>query len=183
VPNPENHGSFHWDWTHDDEETWRYAFDLWGDLIYEFNRRGGIVAMGTDDNYIWATAGFSNVRELQLVRESGMHSLEVLKAATYNSARALREPNLGLVRAGFLADLVLVDGNPAENFRYLYSFGAIRMNEQREMYNTRGIVHTIKDGIVIENARLMDEVARMVAESKQGRPPLITESPFAVRER
>jgi hypothetical protein len=178
IPKPGNHGAFHWDWTHDDEETWRYAFDLWGDLIYEFNKRGGVVAMGTDDNYIWATAGFSNIRELQLVRESGMHSLEVLRAATWNSAQALREPNLGMVRAGFLADLVLVDGNPAENFRYLYSFGAIRMNAAGEMYRTKGIVHTIKDGVVIENARLMEEVARMVAESKQGKPPLITEQPF-----
>jgi len=178
IPNPQNHGAFHWDWTHDDEETWRYAFDLWGDLIYAFNRRGGTVAMGTDDNYIWATAGFSNIRELQLVRESGMHSLEVLRAATYNSAQALREPNLGLVRPGFLADLVLVDGNPAENFRYLYSFGAIRMNPAGQMYRTKGIVHTIKDGVVIENARLMEEVARMVAESNVGKPPLITEQPF-----
>jgi len=178
VPNPARHGAFHWDWTHDDEESWRYAFDLWSQLIYEFNKRGGIVAMGTDDNYIWATAGFSNVRELQLVRQSGMHSLEVLKAATYNSAQALREPQLGLVRPGYLADLLLVDGNPAENFRHLYAFGAIRMNDRGQMYRTRGIVHTIKDGVVIENAKLMEEVARMVAESKRGAKPLITQVPF-----
>jgi hypothetical protein len=178
VPNPAYHGAYHWDWTHDDEESWRYAFDLWGQLIYQFNKRGGRVAMGTDDNYIWATAGFSNIRELQLVRESGMHSLEVLKAATHNSAQTLREPNLGLVRPGYLADLVLVDGNPAENFRHMYAFGAVRMNGQGEMYRTRGIVHTIKDGVVVENTRLMEEVAKMVAESKRDAPPLITEQPF-----
>jgi hypothetical protein len=178
VPTEGNHGAFHWDWTHDDEETWRYAFDLWAQLIYQFNKRGGRVAMGTDDNYIWATAGFSNIRELQLVRESGMHSLEVLKAATYNSAQTLREPHLGLVRPGYLADLIIVDGNPVENFRHMYAFGAIRMNEGGEIYRTRGIVHTIKDGVVVENARLMEAVAGMVAESKQGAKPLITEIPF-----
>jgi len=178
TPTVGYHGAYHWDWTHDDEESWRYAFDLWAQLIYQFNKRGGRVAMGTDDNYIWATAGFSNIRELQLVRESGMHSLEVLKAATHNSAQTLREPNLGLVRPGYLADLILVDGNPAENFRHMYSFGAIRMNDRGEMYRSRGIVHTIKDGVVIENAKLMDVVARMVAESKRGAPPLITEIPF-----
>jgi hypothetical protein len=178
TPDPNWHGAFHYDWTHDDEESWRYAFDLWGDLIYEFNKRGGIVAMGTDDNYIYATAGFSNVRELQLVRESGMHSLEVLRAATQNSAQALLEPNLGLVRPGYLADLVLVDGNPAENFRHLYSFGAIRKGEDGQMYRSRGIVHTIIDGVVTENANLMREVERMVAESKRGAQPLITEIPF-----
>jgi hypothetical protein len=178
VPNPAYHGAFHYDWTSDDEYTWTYAFRLWGDLIYEFNKRGGRVAYGTDDNYIWATPGFSNVRELQLMREAGLHNLEVLKAATLNSAQTLRQPRLGLVRPGYLADLVLVDGNPAENLRYLYSFGAVRKNAANQMYRTRGIVHTIKDGIVIENARLMEEVARMVARSKRNAKPNITNAPF-----
>ena len=115
---------------------------------------------GTDDNYLWATAGFSNVRELQLLRETGMHNLEVIKAATHNSALTLRQPKLGLVRPGYLADLLLVDGNPADNFRYMYSFGALPLDAKGTPYRTRGIVHTIKDGVVIENKRVMDEVGR-----------------------
>ena len=112
-----------------------------------------------------------------------MHNLEIIKAATYNSAQTLREPRLGMVRPGYLADLLIVDGNPAENFRYLYSFGAVRMNEKREMYRTRGIVHTIKDGVVIENAKLMQEVERMVAESKRNAAPNIEDAPFRVAPR
>ena len=166
-PNPAHHGAYHYDWTSDDEYAWSYAYHLWGQLIYEFNKRGGRVAYGTDDSYIWATPGFSNVRELQLLRETGMHTLEVLKSATVNSARTLRQPKLGMVRPGYLADLVLVDGNPAENLRYMYSFGAVRMNADKQMYRTRGIVNTIKDGIVINNAKMMEEVERMVAKSKQ----------------
>jgi hypothetical protein len=38
------------------------------------------------------------------------------------------------------------------------------------MFRTKGIVHTIKDGIVIENARLMAEAEKMVTKSKQGIP-------------
>lgn len=170
MPNPAFHGAFHYDWTSDDEYYWTYAFRLWGDLIAEFNRRGGRVAYGTDDNYIWATPGFSSVRELQLLRETGMHALEVLRSATQNSAETLREPRLGLVRPGYLADLVLVDGNPAYNLRFMYAFGALTLDRAGKMVRTRGIVHTIKDGIVIENARLMDEVARMVARSKRNVP-------------
>ncbi len=170
LPNPAYHGAFHYDWTSDDEYYWTYAFRLWGDLIAEFNKRGGRVAYGTDDNYIWATPGFSAVRELQLLRETGMHSLEVLKAATKNSAETLREPKLGLVRPGYLADLVIVDGNPAYNLKFLYSFGDLTIDKDRKMFRTRGIIHTIKDGIVIENARLMAEVERMVTKSKQGVP-------------
>jgi cytosine/adenosine deaminase-related metal-dependent hydrolase len=177
LPNPAYHGSFHYDWSSEDEQYWYDAFDLWGDLIFEFNRRGGRVAYGTDDNYIWATPGFSNVRELQLLRESGMHALEVLEAATKNSAETLRQPRLGLVRPGYLADLVIVDGNPAYNLRFLYSFGAVTMRDGT-MTRTRGIVHTIKDGIVIDNVRLMDEVARMVAASKEGVGPNVATEPF-----
>ena len=44
LPNPAFHGSFHYDWTSDDEYYWTYAFRLWGDLIFEFNKRGGRVA-------------------------------------------------------------------------------------------------------------------------------------------
>ena len=183
LPNPAFHGSYHYDWSSEDEQYWYDAFDLWGDLIYEFNKRGGRVAYGTDDNYIWATPGFSNIRELQLLRESGMHPLEVLKSATLNSAETLRQPKLGLVRPGYAADLVIVDGNPAYNLRFLYSFGALTLDEDAEMIRTNGIVHTIKDGIVIENARLMEEVARMVARSKEGIPPNVAEEPFVIPRR
>jgi len=178
LPNPAYHGSYHYDWTSDDEYYWTRAFRLWGDLIYEFNRRGGRVAYGTDDNYIWATPGFSNVRELQLLRETGMHNLEVIEAATANSAQTLRQPKLGLVRPGYMADLVLVDGNPAYNLRFLYSFGALRLDDGGAMVRTQGIVHTIKDGIVIENARMMEEVARMVARSKEGIGTNVENAPF-----
>ncbi len=181
-PNPAYHGAYHYDWTSDDEYYWTYAFDLWGDLIFEFNKRGGRVAFGTDDNYIWATPGFSTVRELQLLRESGMHSLEVLKAATLGSAQTLRQTDLGLVQPGFKADLLIVDGNPAYNLRFLYSFGALRLDEDGQMVRTRGIVHTIKDGIVTENARLMEEVARMVAASKQGVGTSFLDAPFTTPE-
>ncbi|MEQ9415693.1 MAG: hypothetical protein RIF39_17780, partial [Cyclobacteriaceae bacterium] len=53
-PDPNYHGAYHYDWTSDDEYYWSYAYQLWGELIYEFNKRGGRVAYGTDDNYIFA---------------------------------------------------------------------------------------------------------------------------------
>jgi len=179
LPNPLNHAAFQYDWTSDDEYYWQYMYNLWGELIYEFNKRGGMVVFGTDDNYQWSTGGFGNVRELQLMRETGMHSLEVLRTANLNSAKLLHEDDrLGLVHEGYLADLLVVDGNPAENLRYLYPFGAIRMHEDQTMYRTQGIVYTIKDGVVVDNAKVMERVAEMVAESKANAGPDIVNSPF-----
>ena len=178
LPSAENHAAFQYNWTSDDEYYWEYMYDLWAELIHEFNAEGGEVVYGTDDNYQWSTGGFGNIRELQLVRESGMHNLAVLRTATQNSARILMEPKLGLVQEGYVADLLVVDGNPAKNFRYLYPFGAVRMNEEGEMYRTDGIIHTIKDGVVIENDRVMEEVAEMVAESKENADPDIVNRPF-----
>lgn len=181
LPNPAYHGSYHYNWTSDDEYYWAYAFDLWGDLIYEFNKRGGHVSYGTDDNYIWATPGFSNIRELQLMRETGLHTLEVIKAATYNSAITLRQENLGLVRPGYIADLIIVDESPLYNLRNLYSFGAVNMSGDGSIYRTEGIVHTIKDGIIIHNNLLMDEVEKMVKASKENVDPSnVMSSPFLI---
>ena len=179
LPSPHMHASFQYNWSSLDEYRWHYMYDLWGDLIFEFNKRGGRVAYGTDDNYQWSTGGFGNIRELQLVLESGMHPLEVLQSATYNSAQTILEPKLGMIQKGYIADILVVDGSPAENFRYLYPFGAINMDkETEEMYRTQGIIHTIKDGVVYENQNLMREVERIVKESKKNAGSDIVTDPF-----
>lgn len=179
LPNPRNHAVFHYDWTSDDEYYWSYMYSLWGELIYEFNKKGGTVVFGTDDNYQWSTGGFGNIRELHLMRETGMHALEVLETANWNSAKLLGVGDrLGLVREGYLADLIVVDGNPAENLRYLYPFGAIRKRDDHSMYRTQGIVWTIKDGVVVDNAAVMERVAEMVAESKANAGPDVVNAPF-----
>ncbi len=177
-PDPNYHGAYHYDWTSDDEYYWSKAFDLWGDLIFEFNKRGGRVAYGTDDSYIFATPGFSNIRELQLLRETGMHTLEVLKSATLNSAMTLRQEKLGLVRPGYIADLIVINESPLYNLRNMYSFGALTTENSGEMVRKGGIIYTIKDGIVIENAKLMKEVENMVKKSKEVSTPTAMEIPF-----
>jgi imidazolonepropionase-like amidohydrolase len=124
--------------------------------------------------------GFSNIRELQLLRETGMHTLEVLKSATLNSAKTLRQNNLGLVRPGYTADLIIINESPLFNLRNMYSFGSLTTESSGEMVRKGGIIHTIKDGIVIENAKLMDEVERMVKQSKTNAKPTAMEVPFVI---
>jgi len=61
-----------------------------------------------------------NARELELMQEYGMPALEVLAAATAVNARAFRvDDKVGAIRAGLLADLVAVQGDPGEGVQAL----------------------------------------------------------------
>ncbi len=61
-----------------------------------------------------------NARELELMREYGMPALEVLSAATLVNARALHvDDKVGSIRAGLLADLVAVEGDPGADIHAL----------------------------------------------------------------
>ncbi len=168
FPDPANHAAHHWDWTSKDEQRWSDTFKKWQRLIYEFHERGGNLAYAVDDPYLWNTTGLGNVRELQLMHEAGLDPLEVIRAATRSSALALRRPDLGLIQVGFTADLAIVDGNPLDNLRYMYAFGALDMTDDGEIVRRGGVRWTIKEGVVFDNAVLMSEVERMVAESKEG---------------
>lgn len=164
--NPAYHASHHWDWTSRDEQSWADMYRKWGKLIHEFVKRGGHLSYASDDPYLWNTSGIGNVRELQLIQETGLNPLEVIRSATYNSAQTLRRPDLGLVQTGYTADLLIVDGNPLDNLRFLYAFGAMD-SADGQIVRRGGIRWTIKDGVVFDNKQLMDEVVDMVRESKK----------------
>lgn len=60
-----------------------------------------------------------NVRELEILVDYGAQPLTVLKAATSTNAKALQLTDRGVIRAGLLADLVAVGGDPLTSIRAL----------------------------------------------------------------
>jgi imidazolonepropionase-like amidohydrolase len=60
-----------------------------------------------------------NYREMELMVEYGMTPLAVLQAATSINARVFHLDQLGRIKKGFLADIIAVKGNPAENIKQL----------------------------------------------------------------
>jgi imidazolonepropionase-like amidohydrolase len=58
-----------------------------------------------------------NAREMLLMAEYGMKPLDVLRSATSVNAQVFGLNNLGNIKAGYLADIVAVNGNPAEDLK------------------------------------------------------------------
>lgn len=167
LPNPSNHGSFHFNWSTTDEIFWKENYQLWMKTVREFAKRGGLVGAGDDAGFIYEMYGFSFIRELELLQEAGFHPIDVLQCATGNNARLLGlEDQLGRVRPGWLADLVLIDENPLANFKFLYPTGVTDLKDGR-LIQRGGVKWTIKDGIVYDAPRLLGEVKAMVAGARK----------------
>ena len=172
-PSRQAHGSYWFDWTTADEIEWKQNYRLWMQFINEYKNRGGRVTTGSDAGYIYKLYGFDYVRELELLQEAGFHPLEVIRAATFHGAEALHEasgkrPEYGLVRAGMLADLVLVEANPLANLKVLYGTGAIRVNDETgKVERAGGVRYVVKDGIVYDAKQLLADVEKLVEAAKK----------------
>jgi hypothetical protein len=167
-PNRRAHGSYWFNWTTEDEVAWKENYRLWMTFLNDYKNHGGRVTTGSDSGYIFKIYGFGYIRELELLREAGFHPLEVIRAATLDGAEALGlADQIGSVEPGKLADLVVVDANPLENFKVLYGTGAIQVNEANEPVRVGGVRYTIKDGIVYDAAELRADVREIVRKAKE----------------
>jgi cytosine/adenosine deaminase-related metal-dependent hydrolase len=171
----ENHGSYFYDWTTQNEVTWRRFYTRWMQLMNDYKNIGGRVTTGSDPGFIYELWGFGYIQEFELLQEAGFSPLEVIQAATINGATTLAEPKgqppeFGLIRVGMLADLVIAPENPLANFKTLYGTGHLRLNPVTDKQErVGGVKWTIKDGIVYDAHKLLDEVAKMVADAKAKR--------------
>jgi len=175
APSRTSHGAYWFDWTTEDEIAWRNFYQVWFRLVNDYKKMGGRVTTGSDSGFIYQTYGFGYILEFELLQEAGFHPLEVIQAATMNGALTLHEPKnlpieFGVIKPGLLADMVLVDQNPLQNFKVLYGTGAVRLNDQTGVVErVGGVRYTIKDGIVYDAKQLLADVAAMVERQKRER--------------
>lgn len=186
-PSLVNHGSYFGGWTTTQEARWKANYRAWMDALLHYGRSGGLITTGDDAGYIWSLYGFGMIRELELQEEAGFHPLEVLRHATWNGATMVgMGDRLGKVRLGYIADLLVVNGNPLENLRLLNPYGVEIMtydgkpvpsyaavapgDPKVKFVRGGGIEWTIKDGIPYHVPTLMKEVKDMVAKARAERP-------------
>jgi hypothetical protein len=105
-------------------------------------RAGVTLLAGTDAPEPLVPPGLSMHQELELLVESGISPGAVIKCATINNARILKQDeDLGSVEAGKLADLVLLRSDPLQDIR-----------------NTRSIAKVIRSGRVLDPAEVLKVV-------------------------
>ncbi len=167
-PSLQSHGSYWHNWGTEQEVEWKNNYRLWMAFINEYKNRGGRVTAGSDNGFIYQTYGFGYIRELELLREAGFHPLEVIRSATLNGAQVLgMDKEIGSVEVGKLADIVIINANPLKNLQVLYGTGAIELNKDNKAIRTGGVLYTIKDGIVYDAKKLLQDVKQMVDDEKK----------------
>ncbi len=186
IPDMGNHGSYFLGWTNTQEVRWKKNYQVWMEALKEFGVKGGNITVGDDAGFIYSLYGFGLVHEMELLEEAGFHPLEVIKMATANGAKLIgMEDRLGRLRRGFIADILVVNGNPIENLRLLNPYGtevltydgkvvnnysAIRPGDPKvKVERGGGIEWTIKEGIPYHVPTLMKEVKQMVDEARAER--------------
>ena len=73
-----------------------------------------------------------NAREMEIMVQYGMKPIDVLRSSTSINAESFKIKDLGIIKKGFLADILIVEGNPAE-----------------QISDIRKVKIVMKDGVVI----------------------------------
>jgi imidazolonepropionase-like amidohydrolase len=83
----------------------------------EFSDAGGLLTAGTDPTGNGSVlAGYGSLRAIELLTKEGFTPIEAISIATYNGAKALGvQKNIGSIEPGKTADLVIIDGNIADD--------------------------------------------------------------------
>ncbi|MDB4918585.1 amidohydrolase family protein [Mucilaginibacter sp.] len=84
------------------------------EIFTEALKAGVTICMGGDVGVF--THG-DNAREMLLMAEYGMKNIDVLRSATSVNADVFELKDLGNIKAGYLADIIAVEGNPAEDIK------------------------------------------------------------------
>jgi cytosine/adenosine deaminase-related metal-dependent hydrolase len=115
------------------DQRYQDSFQQMLKMTKAFYDAGIPIVAGTD-----SLAGFTLPRELELYQQAGIPAPKVLQLATLGAARVMKQDQeRGSIEVGKLADVILINGNPAEH-----------------VGDVRKVKTVVKDGIVYQSADL-----------------------------
>jgi len=104
----------------------RQEFEFLQYIVNELHKEKVSLLVGSDSGTMFSLPGISTHDEMNLMKQAGLSDYQVLKAATFNSAQALKVADkYGSIQTGMIADLLLVSGNPVENIGLLREPAAV----------------------------------------------------------
>jgi imidazolonepropionase-like amidohydrolase len=118
------------------------------ETLKKMHKRGIRILPGGDYGFAWIKHG-TNAKDLEyFVKYLGFTPMEALLAATQLGGQMMLRPkDLGQIKEGFLADLLLVDGDPLADITVL-------QNRQR-------LLAVMKDGVFVREPAPKDARTRM----------------------
>jgi len=111
------------------------TFDIQARNLARLHREGFPIAFGTDGNVPWAAH-----LEMEDMVAAGMSPMDVIVAATRNSADLLRLPDVGTLEAGMSADFIVLAADPLQDIRNTRRIEAVYLRGtpiDRESLGTR----------------------------------------------
>ena len=104
-----------------DALAYRQAFDKLLGVVRQLHDRGVFIVFGTDTG-----GSFTYHRELELYQSAGMTAPEILKRATWDSARYVgQEQSAGSIEKGKRADFFLVPGDPTKDLKAIKTIAMV----------------------------------------------------------
>ncbi|HEX4945598.1 MAG TPA: amidohydrolase family protein [Blastocatellia bacterium] len=92
-------------------------------------KAGAHIVAGSHSSVPHAARGWAYQRELELLVESGLTPMQAIVAATTEQAQFFRiAERLGSIKAGKLADLILVSGDPSQDITALRRIQRVMLN-------------------------------------------------------
>jgi len=97
-------------------------------VIYECQRQGVGLLLGSDAPQVFSVPGFSLKHELTYLVEAGLTPYQALRTGTYNVGQFFKNDKMGVIKKGAIADLVLLNANPLKDIKAVGEVEGVMLN-------------------------------------------------------
>ena len=99
-------------------------------LIYECQQSGVGLLLGSDGPQVFNVPGFSIHHELKYMVDAGLTPYQALQSGTVNVAKYFKLNNSGMIKPGYVSDLVLLEANPLDNIENTKKIAGVMLGDR-----------------------------------------------------